>query len=213
MRHGAVHVSEAEANSDIAGDRACKGHGCQKDRMVREASSAVPQSCSKIPQQLQIRADVRCEQQMRLLSQAGPAPDGALNALRAALRKATPAKAMAWPFRDAAVQGILRFFASQEQAVVQDGLRVVLHHLEALASRSKKILPPTETCAMRPSRAAQAVPGPRVPFGSLSDSGQVGARCVLLSDRRDFCVGIRRFLRENEAPGSQCLRRLRRRPW
>eukprot|EP00439_Symbiodinium_sp_Y106_P076660 s1163_g15.t2 len=61
---------------------------------------------------------------------AGPAPDGALNALRAALRK--------------------------EQAVVQDGLRVVLHHLE------------------------------------------VGARCVLLSDRRDFCVGIRRFLRENE---------------
>ena len=130
--------------------------------MVREASSAVPQSCSKIPQQLQIRADVRCEQQMRLLSQAGPAPDGALNALRAALRKATPAKAMAWPFRDAAVQGILRFFASQEQAVVQDGLRVVLHHLEALASRSKKILPPTETCAMCPSRAAQAVPGPRV---------------------------------------------------
>ncbi|OLQ08768.1 hypothetical protein AK812_SmicGene7689 [Symbiodinium microadriaticum] len=61
---------------------------------------------------------------------AGPAPDGALNALRAALRK--------------------------EQAVVQDGLRVVLDHLE------------------------------------------VGARCILLSDRRDFCIGIRRFLRENE---------------
>ncbi|CAE7612374.1 unnamed protein product, partial [Symbiodinium necroappetens] len=61
---------------------------------------------------------------------AGPAPDGALNALRAALRK--------------------------EQAVVQDGLRVVLHHLE------------------------------------------VGARCILLSDRRDFCIGIRQFLRENE---------------
>ncbi|CAE7616803.1 unnamed protein product [Symbiodinium sp. CCMP2456] len=61
---------------------------------------------------------------------AGPAADGALNALRAALRK--------------------------EQAVVQDGLRVVLDHLE------------------------------------------VGARCILLSDRRDFCIGIRRFLRENE---------------
>ena len=72
-----------------------------------------------------------------LFSEAGPAPDGALNALRAALRKVHGLSSCT-AFLRARCAGIFTEYlvASQEQAVVQDGLRVVLDHLEVAALTS-----------------------------------------------------------------------------